>query len=346
MNSLRRGELLRIVIALAGVSTGARANENGDFYRGKTLEIVVGFEAGGGYDAYARLIARHIGKYIPGVPSVIVQNMPGAGSRVAANWLYNVAPEDGSVIGTVVQSTAVDQVLGEPGIKFNAAKFSWIGNPIVDNLVTLATAESGFRDLQDVKAKGGLICGSTGAGPTLSFPNIISKLLPTQARIVSGYPGVAAISLAMDRGEVNCNGGNAWSSVKATMGEKLRDHKFIALVQWGMMKDPEISAVSKQNVALITDYARSDADREALRLMTSTSALSRPLLAPPNIPADRIKVLRVAFDATMKDADFRRSAAAAGMDIKPISGADIQGMVAAVVASPPEGLKRAQELVQ
>jgi tripartite-type tricarboxylate transporter receptor subunit TctC len=272
--------------------------------------------------------------------------MPGAGSRVAANWLYNVAPRDGTTIGSVVQSTPVDQVLKEPGVQFDAGQFNWIGNPIVDNLVTISWSASGLATLEDVKAKGGLICGSSGAGPTVTFPNTINKLLGTNTRIVSGYPGVNAVMLAMQRGEVNCNGGQAWSSMKATMAQMMRDGQLKVLVQWGAQAEPEISTFAGRDVPLITAYARDDIDRSALRLITSTSALSRPLLAPPGLPAERVATLRQAFNQTMKDPGFLQEAEKGKMDIKPLAGEAIQSLVKSVVQSREADVKRAIELTQ
>src|SRR4051812_43097530 len=157
--------LATILASVMGAQLAVAQEPARPFYQGKTLQIVVGFDAGGGYDAYARLIGRTIFKYIPGGPTIVVQNMPGAGSRVAADWLYNVAAKDGTVIGSLVQSTPVDQVFKEPGVQYDAARFNWIGNPIVDNVVSITSRQSGLASLADVKAKGGLICGSSGAGP-------------------------------------------------------------------------------------------------------------------------------------------------------------------------------------
>jgi tripartite-type tricarboxylate transporter receptor subunit TctC len=316
------------------------------FYQGKTIQIVVGFGPGGGYDAYARLIARSMGAHIPGNPTFVVQNMPGAGSRVAANWLYNVAPRDGTALGTIVQSTPVDQVFNEPGVKFDAARFAWIGNPIVDNLVSITTRASGLASMEDVKAKGGLICGSSGGGPTVSFPNAISKLLGTKVQVVAGYPGVSAITLAMERGELNCNGGQAWSSMKATMSNLMKEGKLNVIVQWGAEADPDISATMGRPVPLVQEYARSEAEKAALRLLGSTAALSRPLLGPPDMPADRVQTLRDAFDATMKNAAFLADAKKAGMDIKPLPGAAVQKIVEELVRSKPEDVALAAELVK
>ena len=196
----------------------AIAADVGDFYRGRQVELVIGMDVGGGYDTYARLIGRYLGKYIPGNPTFIPQNMTGAGSRTAANWLYNVAPRDGSVIGSLTEGTPLDQARKQPGIQFDATKFNWIGNPIVNNQVTLAYAESGLATLEDVKAKGGLICGGTGAStPPIIFPRIINRILGTDIRIIPGYPGAGAMVLAMQRGEINCLGSHSWASTKATM---------------------------------------------------------------------------------------------------------------------------------
>ncbi|MBX9758797.1 MAG: hypothetical protein K2Y29_08460 [Beijerinckiaceae bacterium] len=316
------------------------------FYQGKTIQIVVGFGPGGGYDAYARLIARSMGAHLPGNPIFVVQNMPGAGSRVAANWLYNVAPKDGTALASVVQSTPVDQVFNEPGIKFDAARFAWIGNPIVDNLVSITSRQSGLATMADVKARGGLICGSSGAGPTVSFPNTVAKLLQTNVQVVAGYPGVSAITLAMERGEVNCNGGQAWSSMKATMAQLMKDGQLNVLVQWGADKDPDISATMGRDIPNILDFARSPNERAALALLSSTAALSRPLLGPPGLPAERVNALRTAFDDTMKDAGFLAEAKKAGMDIKPMSGAAIQKLVEQIVASAPADVELAAQLVK
>ena len=230
-------------------------------------------------------MARHWTRHIPGNPTFVPQNMPGAGTRIAANWLYSVAPKDGTAVGTVVQSTAVDQALGEPGIRFDAAQFNWLGNPIVDNLVTLSWGASGLATLDDVKTKSGLFCGSTGGGPTTVFPRVINQLIGTQIKVVTGYPGQTAVNIAMERGEVNCIGGTTWSSVKATMRPMLDGRKVNMLVQWGATKDPEISAYANRDVPLIQELGQTDLDRRVLMFIGSGAAFGRPLLAPPGIRA-------------------------------------------------------------
>src|SRR3954470_19334277 len=341
-----RLSLLAVSLGLLLTAEAKSADDPRPFYQGKTLQIVVGFDAGGGYDAYARLIGRTLSKHIPGNPTIVVQNKPGAGSRVAANWLYNVAPRDGTVIGSVVQSTPLDQIFQEQGVAYDATKFNWIGNPIVDNLVSITSRQSGLDSLDIVRSRGGLICGSSGAGPTVTFANAIGKLLSSDVRVVAGYPGVAAVTLAMQRNEVNCNAGQAWSSMKATMAQLMREGQLNVIVQWGTASDPEISSVAGRDVPLILDYARSDSDRNALRLLASTSPLSRPLLAPPGLPPERVEVLRQAFDKTMSDPAFLDDAKRTGMDIKPISGAAMQTLVDGVVHSSPADIAAALRLTQ
>ena len=341
-----RLSVLAVSLGLLLTAEAKSADDPRPFYQGKTLQIVVGFDAGGGYDAYARLIGRTLSRHIPGNPTIVVQNKPGAGSRVAANWLYNVAPKDASVIGSVVQSTPLDQIFQEQGVSYDATKFNWLGNPIVDNLVSITTRQSGLDSMDSVRSRSGLICGSSGAGPTVTFANAIGKLLSSDVRVVAGYPGVAAVTLAMQRNEVNCNAGQAWSSMKATMAQLMREGQLNVIVQWGTASDPEISSVAGRDVPLILDYARSDSDRNALRLLASTSPLSRPLLAPPGVPPERVGVLRQAFDKTMSDPAFLDDAKRSGMDIKPISGAAIQTLVDGVVHSSPADIAAALRLTQ
>ncbi len=327
-------------------SASAIAQPADQFYIGKRLTIVVGFAPGGGYDAYARLVGRHMVRHLPGNPQFIAQNMPGAGTRVAANWLYNIAPKDGTVLATVVQSTPVDQALKEPGIQFDSARFNWIGNPIIENLVTISATSSGLLSMADVRTKGGLICGSTGAGSTINLPRAIAKLIAKDIKVVTGYSGTSAVKLAIERGEVNCLGGNGWSSTKAMMGQLIQDKAVTVLVQWGAESDPEIVALAGRNVPLATEFARDDLDRSALNFMSATAAFSRPLMAPPDVPADRVELLRRAFDATMKDPELLAEAAKSGMDIKPMGGSRIQEIVRGIVATSQESLRRTRELIE
>jgi hypothetical protein len=200
---------------LAAPATSATADEVADFYRGKTVRIVIGYGTGGGYDTYSKLLARFLGEHIPGKPTVIAQNMPGAGSRNAGNWLYNVAPKDGTVLGVLGQATPADQALGQPGIKFDVRKFNWIGNMVVVNNIMIVWSATGVRTIDDAK-KRPLAIGATGASsPSVIYPTVANNLLGTQFKIVSGYPGGGDINLALERREVDGRGSDSWASLKS-----------------------------------------------------------------------------------------------------------------------------------
>jgi tripartite-type tricarboxylate transporter receptor subunit TctC len=334
-----------LLTALAAPAAGA--DEVADFYRGRQIHIVIGYEVGGGYDAYGRLLARFLPQHIPGNPTAIAQNMLGAGSRNASNWLYNIAPKDGSVLGVTSQSTPLDQAMQQKGIQFDAAKFNWIGNPIVDNQVTIAWAESGIATMGDLTKKRDIICGGTGATTNpVVFPKIINQLIGSNIRVVAGYQGAAAIVLAMERGEVTCMGSHSWSTAKATMAQHLRDGKISVLVQWGPAKDPEISEFAKRDVPLILDYARNDMDREVLTLFDSSMSIGRPLFAPPDVPRARVDALRRAFDETMTDAEFLAEAKRLNMDIRPMAGIELQKLATDVAHASPAIVARAQALLK
>jgi tripartite-type tricarboxylate transporter receptor subunit TctC len=340
--AVRAAAAIGAALHIFGVALPAAAEE---FFAGKRIQMVVGWEVGGGYDVYARLLARHIGRHIPGNPAIVPQNMPGAGSRLAANWLYNIAPKDGTAIATIGQGTPLDQAMNEPSVRYDSAKFNWIGNPIMDNLVTAVTQRSGVETLDDLKRKGGLYCGDVGAGPTSTFPEILNQLLGTKNKIIPGFPGVNSVHLAMDRGEVDCIGGTTWSSMKATRGQKLRNRELGILLQWGTLKDPEISDYMRRDIPLILDIAQNDLDRQALSFIVASATIGRPFAAPPGLPEERVQLLRRAFDATMTDAEFLAEAARASMDIKPMTGEDLQQLATEVAQAPPEGLTRARELI-
>lgn len=333
-------------LCTAGAAADARADAIADFYKGKPVKVIIGFSAGGGYDLYARTVGRHMGRHLPGNPTFVAQNMTGAGSRKAANWLYNVAPKDGATVATIGENTAIDQALKQPGVQFDVAKFNWIGNSIADNNITIVAASTGIVTIEDVLAKGGLICGGTGASsPSILSPQIINNLTGAKIRIIAGYPGGSAVNLALERGEVNCRGTNSWASQKATLGHWLKERRINVLVQWGLKKNPEISEYQGRDVPLSSELGKTDADRAALRLLASGSAIGRPIVAPPGVPADRVKALRAAFDATMTDPKFRAEAERQKMDLAPLPGEEVQRLAVETISAPEPVVTRALELV-
>ncbi len=321
------------------------ADAVGDFYRGKQIRFVVGTDAGSGYDIFSRVVARHMGKHIPGNPTFLFQMMPGASGRVSANWLQAVAPRDGSTIASFTQTAPIDQARKQEGVQYDVATFNWIGNPIVDNTLTIAWRDAGYRTLDDVKTRGGLICGGTAASsPSNTFPQVINNLVGTKIRIISGYPSSGAAALAMERGEVNCVG-STWPVVKVNQAHLLKERKLDFLVQWGVEKNPEIAAYQGHDVPLSAELAKTEIDRRVLDVINSGIAIGRPIVAPPEVPRERVEALRRAFDATMKDPEFLADAEKQKLDVVPISGEKLQAIATGVAQASPDVLKRVDEVM-
>jgi tripartite-type tricarboxylate transporter receptor subunit TctC len=294
---------------------------------------------GGGYDAYARLVARHMGEQIPGKPTIVPRNMTGAGSRVAANYLFNVAAKDGTALGIADQSIPLEQALGDSGIKFDSRAFNWIGNVVADNNVVATWHASPIKSLDDAKRIESNI-GATGFNTSAQYPAVMNQMIGTKFKVIFGYPGGNEINLAMERGEVAGRGSNAWASYKATRPEWVRDDKLHILAQVGLTRAPDLP-----NVPLLMDLASNDQDRAAMRLLSAPTAVGRPFFAPPGTPADRVATLRAAFDATMKDAAFLEDAKKSGLDVNPIPGVELQKIVADIIDAPAEVKKRLADVL-
>jgi tripartite-type tricarboxylate transporter receptor subunit TctC len=312
-----------------------------DFYKGKTVELYIGYSVGGGYDLYARVLARHIGKFIPGHPTIVPKNMEGAGSLRLANWLYRVAPKDGTVFGIIGRGTAFDPVLGEPGAQFDGTKFSWIGSANDEVSVCVAWQGTGVTSFEDLRTKEVTVGGTGVSADTDQFPRIINGVLGTKMRIVSGYPGGNDVVLAMERGEVQGRCGWSWSSVKSTHGAWIDDHKIAVLAQLSLTKHAELG-----DVPIVEDLAKTDEQRQILKLIFARQTMGRPFLAPPAVPQDRVETLRKAFMDTMNDKDFLADAEKAQLEITPVSGDKVQALVQEIYQTPPEIAKKAAGLLQ
>jgi tripartite-type tricarboxylate transporter receptor subunit TctC len=324
----------------ASLAHPAQAQSPAEFYKGKNIDLIIGFTQGGGYDVYARTVARHLANHIPGKPHIIPKQMTGAGSRKAAGYVYNVAPQDGTTLATADQSLPLQQALEEPGLKFDATKFFWIGNVNADNNTLAVWHTSGITSIEQCKTRE-VVLGATGPNTSAQYPQVMNNLLGTKFKIISGYPGGADINLAMERGEVAGRGSNAWASWKSTRAEWLKDKKINILVQIGLEKAEDLP-----NVPLLMDLAKSDEDRRVLRLLSAPTAIGRPLFTTPNVPKDRVTALRRAFDATMKDPGFLADAKKAKLDLNPISGEKLQEIANEIVAAPkPVAKKLADALV-
>jgi tripartite-type tricarboxylate transporter receptor subunit TctC len=337
------GTLARIAAPVAAllVAAQAEAQTPAAFYAGRTVDLYVGYSVGGGYDLYARTLARHIGRHIPGSPAVVVKNMEGAGSLRLANWLYRVAPKDGSVIGIIGRGTGFDPLLGVPAAQFDATKFTWIGSGNHEVSVCVAyDGGSGVTTFADLRTKPLTVGGTGASADTDQFPRVVNGVLGTRMKIVSGYPGGNDIVLAMERGEVQGRCGWSWSSVKSTHGAMIAENKLHVLLQLSLHKHPELS-----DVPLVVDLAATDEERQILTLVFARQVMGRPFLAPPGIPADRASALREAFMATMTDPAFVAEADKAQIEVNPVAGDELQNLVAEIYRTPPEVARKAAQLL-
>jgi tripartite-type tricarboxylate transporter receptor subunit TctC len=329
-----RGLAAAAVLAVIPVTSGW-AQSPAEFYKGKTIDLFVGYSAGGGYDVYARSIARFMGKHIPGNPSIVVKNMPGAGSLALANHLYNAAPKDGTAFGTIARGAAFDPLFGNEAAKFEAVKFNWIGSANNEVSVCVAWHTSGIKTIEELKTKE-LVVGGTGpSADTDQFPRIVNGVLGTKFKIVTGYPGGNDVSLAMERGEVQGRCGWSWSSVITTRRDWLDKKLINVLVQLSTDKHEDLP-----DVPSILELASTPEQKQILGLVFARQALGRPYLAPPGIPADRVAALRKAFMDTMKDKEFLAEAAKAKLEIGPISGEAVQKIVEDGYKTDPETVKK------
>jgi tripartite-type tricarboxylate transporter receptor subunit TctC len=329
----RNGLSLSLIAAMCAVAPLAFVSsaEAADFYRGKQVTITVGYTPGGTYDLTARLYARALGRYLPGKPVVIVQNMPGAGSMVAAANLYNAAPRDGTTLGVVGGGIVVEALLGNPQARYDPRRLNWIGSRTRDNFLCLALGSTGVKSIDDVKRRE-LVVGSTGPGSrTMTLPRALNELVGTRFKIVSGYPGGNEITMAMERGEVEGYCGWSLDSISSRAPDWLPSGKIIALAQLTLARSAALP-----NVPIAEDLAPSEMGRQALRILASDSTLAWPFVAPPDLPGERLAELRAAFDAASKDPDLLAEARKSKLEVDPVAGGELQSLVDQLSATPKE----------
>jgi tripartite-type tricarboxylate transporter receptor subunit TctC len=302
-----------------------------DFYRSNTLQILVGYSAGGGYDTYARTLSRHIGRHIPGNPNVVVRNVPGAGSMVLTNQIANTLPQDGTVFGTVARGIAFEPLFGNEQAQFDAQSMNWLGSLNNEAGLCAAWHTSRVSSWEDLLTET-LVVGGTGAGAdTDTFPRVLAEVMGFGFQVVSGYPGSNDVNLAMERGEVqgHCSGG--WSGVKPAWAPWIEQGLLTPLFQLSLNSHPEL-----EGVPLITDLAETPEQAQILNLLFARQVMGRPFVAPPNVPAERLDALRAALAATVQDPDFLADAANQGLEINFVTGADIQAAIATSSEASPE----------
>jgi len=331
--------ILSVVFIFAHGDGFAQAN----FYEGKSIRIIVGFSAGGGYDAYSRLLGRHMGKHIPGNPAIVVENMPGAGSMISANYIYKAAKPDGLTISHFIGGLFLQQLLGKPGIEFDAAKFQFVGVPAQDNFVFGVSKSSGITDLDSWLASkkvvkfGGVASGSG----TDDFPNVLRATIGLPAQMVSGYKGTADVRLAFNSGEI-AGLSNSWESTKSTWRKELESGDLKLILAATLKPHPELP-----KLPLAINYAKTE---EAKRLISTVARVHgptvRPYVLPPATPKDRVQTIRKAFMDTMKDPEFLAEAKKAKLDINAEDGATLEQNVKEVLKLDPALVAKLKEILK
>jgi tripartite-type tricarboxylate transporter receptor subunit TctC len=333
------GSLVALVAALSASTT--RAAES-NYFQGKTVRVVVGSSAGGGYDLWARLMAQHIGKHIPGNPVVVVQNMPGAGGAVAANYLYGVAKPDGLTLGAFNPALYFDQLVGRPEVKFDWSKFTWIGSPEQNDILHYIRTDAPFKTIDDLRnTKDPPRCGSTGTGTSGHYiPRLLEETLGIKTTIVSGYQGGAEIDLAVERNEIVC-----WSPLIATYFGRdpyKRWHKSgftRVVVQTGAKRDERLKDVPTLN-ELMQQYKTPESGRRLAKVILTAATLGRPISASPGLPADVTRTLRDAYTQTMRDPELVAEVAKRGWDMQPLTGAELESLSKEVIIQPKEVIEK------
>ena len=317
--------------------SSALADPVADFYRGKTISIIVSTSAGGDYDQRARLLARHMDRHLPGQPKLIAQNMPGAGGLKAANYLYAIAAKDGTALGSLGQNMPMTQALGGQGVEFDLRQCAWIGNTMSSPMIPVSWHSSPVKTIHDA-LKTELIIGGTGAGASsVQVPQMLNNLLGTKFKIIAGYPGGNELYLGMERGEIAGRATQNWAGWKSQRPDWVRDKTINLLAQSGAKRHPELP-----DVPLLIDLASNEEDRLVLELFLAGDDIARPIIAAPRVPDERIAALRAAFDATMIDGAFLADAARAKMEIAPSSGVEIQAIATRVLNAPASVIAKAQ----
>jgi tripartite-type tricarboxylate transporter receptor subunit TctC len=331
----------RAVAALLLTVHVACADEAADFYKGKTVTIAVGNEAGTGFDLYARALARHLGRHIPGNPAIVVQNMVGASGIVASNWLYNVAPRDGTVLATFVHTVRFEPLYGNSAAKYDSAKFTWIGNIESITGICGVSKASGIEKFEDLRAKE-TVFGATGATGALAKHALALKhLFGARIKLVPGYAGTSSVKIAMQRGEVGGICSLGMSSVMAAWRDDYESGAFKPIIQLSGPPHPALRGIPH-----VRDFTRTQDDRLVTGLIYETQAVGRPYASTPGVPAARQQALRAAFDAAMKDPQFLADTARAQLDVSPMTGGEVEAFIARMFTAPPAVVERAVRAVR
>ncbi len=334
---MMRNTSVGILLAAAAVLAAppARSESAEPFFARKTITIYVGYTAGGSYDLYARLIARHLGRHIPGTPTVVAQNMPGAGSMKAANYLNQVAPKDGTALGVIVESAALEQILGNAAVQYDAAKFTYVGRVATSNNIFMQWHTSKVQSIADSQRIESTLAGTGPGSIAETVPRLFNAIIGTKFRLVSGYPASTEGMLAMERGEVDGTG-SSWAAVSVSKQEWLREKKIRIILQTQPERHRDLP-----DAPSLTEFGNTPEDRQVTALYASGSGVGRSLLGPPGIPGDRLKVLRDAFNAMVKNPDFVADIKKLNVELDPLPGERVQELIVRTLNVPASVRERA-----
>jgi tripartite-type tricarboxylate transporter receptor subunit TctC len=328
--------LIAMVAAAGAAAQPATSNAVADFYRGKTLTVMVGHEAGTGYDFFGRTLSRHISRHLAGSPNAVTQNMPGAGGLRAANWLYNAAAKDGTVVSVLAPETALKPIFGDKAANYEPAKFTWIGNMDESVATCVVSASSGIKSLDELLTREAVFGATGSAAPTSKFAYALINFVGAKIKVVQGYKGSNNLRIALNRGEIEGACGPSHSTLKTQWKDDMDSGRIRVLAQFGLKKLPEL-----KDAAHIYDYAKSDDDRATFDVAFGPHVLGRPVIGPPGIPADRAQALRTAFQHTMKDPALTAETSKLGLEIRPASGTEVEALVARFASFPKSVIERA-----
>ena len=327
--------------SLCATSLSARADEVSDFYRGKTVTMIVGYSAGGGYDIYARAVARHMGEHMPGAPKIVVQNMPGAGSIASANYLFNAAAKDGTIFGTFGRGVPMEPLIGAAKVQYDASKFTWIGSAANELSVCAVTQKSQVKTWDDAMRRDAAVGGEGSGSDPDTYAMMVRGLFGARFRIVTGYPGGNDMTLAIERGELDGRCGWSWGSIKATRPDWVSGpNRLNVLLVMSTERSEELP-----DVPTVLEKAMTDRDRDIVRLIVSRQTVARPFAAPPGVPVARRDALRKAFMATVNDPVFLAEAKAASLEISPLSGEDVEKLIGELYKAPAESIAQARAAI-
>ena len=339
MNKLNRFAAVAALMSLPAFAASAQAQQ-ADFFRNKTISIYIGFAPGGGYDYYGRLVARFIGKHIPGNPNVVAQNMPGAGSFTAANFVYSAAPKDGTALGVVTQTVAIEEALHTQGANYKSAQFNWIGRATAILEVTMTGEKAKATNMEGTKLYETPVAGTGSGSPSEGFPKLMNAIYGSKFKVITGYPGSNDGMFAMEKGEVD-GALTSWNTLKRTRMDLLKAGKIHVLVQYALKRHPDLA-----DVPAVVELGTTPETKAILTFYASGAAVGRSVFAPPGVPADRVKILRTAFDDMLKDPEFLAEVDKLEVEFDPASGEEMQKLITDVASVSPDTIKRMQDILQ